>query len=261
MHRYGEAIDDHQIPFGRRLAASGLVTFVDDLTRLSEVLAQHGNGTVESPFGPSEVLVEELSRLIEATVSRGAAPMPDPTLASDAWLRTGRTHRTRSSTDSLQMTATHSRPPYDAVLIGTGPPMLLEGLWRAEAGQRVVFVDRASEIGGSWRTPAVLGHRNVELGVHLIENRPHLNALLKNLLRCKRADAPATGFWLTSWSSRAHKTGPDGALRAGCRQSSDSMEQAKRASTRTTELAHRTHQLSACRSSTQEAGSARCSTP
>jgi hypothetical protein len=74
------------------------------------------------------------------------------------------------------------RVDFDAVLIGTGPPMLFEGLALAEAGQRVVFVDRGSEIGGSWHTPAVLGHSNVEVGVHLIENRPHLNAVIENLL-------------------------------------------------------------------------------
>jgi hypothetical protein len=75
-----------------------------------------------------------------------------------------------------------SRATFDTLLIGTGPPMLFEGLSLAAKGQRIIFVDRASEIGGSWRTPAVLGYRNVEVGVHLIENRPHLNALLERLL-------------------------------------------------------------------------------
>src|SRR5689334_9279330 len=72
--------------------------------------------------------------------------------------------------------------PSDVVLIGTGPPMLLEGLALAERGRRVIFVDRASEIGGCWRTPSLLGHSNVEVGVHLIENRPNLNAVMESLL-------------------------------------------------------------------------------
>lgn len=72
--------------------------------------------------------------------------------------------------------------PYDVLLIGTGPPMLFEGLALAETGARVLFVDRALDIGGSWRTPEVLGFRNVEVGVHLIENRPQLNRLFHVLL-------------------------------------------------------------------------------
>ena len=71
---------------------------------------------------------------------------------------------------------------YDVLLIGTGPPMLFEGLVLAEAGAHVVFVDRGDVLGGSWRTPDVLGFADVEVGVHLIENRPHLNQLFHALM-------------------------------------------------------------------------------
>jgi UDP-N-acetylglucosamine transferase subunit ALG13 len=39
LHRYGEAVDDHQVPFARRLAEAGLLTLVEDPTELSEALA------------------------------------------------------------------------------------------------------------------------------------------------------------------------------------------------------------------------------
>lgn len=71
---------------------------------------------------------------------------------------------------------------YDALIIGTGPPVLFEGLRRAESGQKVAFVDRAQTVGGSWRTGQMLDHDGVELGVHLIENRAHLNAAFTALL-------------------------------------------------------------------------------
>ena len=39
LERYGEAVDDHQLAFGRKLAEAGLVTLVEDLTRLAEAVA------------------------------------------------------------------------------------------------------------------------------------------------------------------------------------------------------------------------------
>jgi UDP-N-acetylglucosamine transferase subunit ALG13 len=40
----GEAVDDHQLPLSRRLAASGLVTLVEDETRLTEAITAHADG-------------------------------------------------------------------------------------------------------------------------------------------------------------------------------------------------------------------------
>jgi len=34
LHRHGEMIDDHQVPFAARMAAAGLVTLVEDLATL-----------------------------------------------------------------------------------------------------------------------------------------------------------------------------------------------------------------------------------
>lgn len=80
------------------------------------------------------------------------------------------------------MSGTPGGPDYDALIIGTGPPMLFEGLRRAENNQKVAFIDRSATIGGSWRTGRLLGHEGVELGVHLIENRRNLNAAFQALL-------------------------------------------------------------------------------
>jgi UDP-N-acetylglucosamine transferase subunit ALG13 len=39
LQRYGEAVDDHQLSFGRRLAEAGLVTFVEDPAQLAAAVA------------------------------------------------------------------------------------------------------------------------------------------------------------------------------------------------------------------------------
>jgi UDP-N-acetylglucosamine transferase subunit ALG13 len=48
LHRYGEAVDDHQLPIARRLAAAGLVTLVEDPAQLAAAL-------VETPPAPGSL--------------------------------------------------------------------------------------------------------------------------------------------------------------------------------------------------------------
>ena len=48
LHRYGEAVDDHQLPIARRLAAVGLVTLVEDPAQLAAAL-------VETPPAPASL--------------------------------------------------------------------------------------------------------------------------------------------------------------------------------------------------------------
>jgi UDP-N-acetylglucosamine transferase subunit ALG13 len=40
LQRHGEAVDDHQLPLARRLAAAGLVTLVEDAQLLAAALAE-----------------------------------------------------------------------------------------------------------------------------------------------------------------------------------------------------------------------------
>jgi exopolysaccharide biosynthesis glucuronosyltransferase PssE len=39
LRRFGEAVDDHQLPFARRLHEAGLVVLVEDLSQLKEAIA------------------------------------------------------------------------------------------------------------------------------------------------------------------------------------------------------------------------------
>lgn len=59
LRRYGEAIDDHQVEFGRSLAAAGLVTMVEDPAGLAEAVttapgaaaARAGDGRLARDIG------------------------------------------------------------------------------------------------------------------------------------------------------------------------------------------------------------------
>jgi UDP-N-acetylglucosamine transferase subunit ALG13 len=60
-----EAVDDHQLPVARRLEEAGLVTLVEDLTRLEEVVARAGE-EVDVSLGADERLVSELREYVLA---------------------------------------------------------------------------------------------------------------------------------------------------------------------------------------------------
>lgn len=71
------------------------------------------------------------------------------------------------------------RPGSELVVVGSSPLMLMHALAHARSGCRVRILDRAAVVGGSWKTPAMLGFSSVECGVHLLENRPGLYARLE----------------------------------------------------------------------------------
>ncbi|MBA2741656.1 MAG: glycosyltransferase [Actinobacteria bacterium] len=62
-----EAVDDHQLPVARRLEAAGLVTLVEDLSRLDEAVAKAGE-QVEVSLGADERLVTELRDYIRDAI-------------------------------------------------------------------------------------------------------------------------------------------------------------------------------------------------
>jgi UDP-N-acetylglucosamine transferase subunit ALG13 len=69
LARFGEAVDDHQVGFGRRLHGEGLVELVEDLERLPEVVARHERGFAGA-VGVEGRLVEELRELIGTVLAR-----------------------------------------------------------------------------------------------------------------------------------------------------------------------------------------------
>jgi exopolysaccharide biosynthesis glucuronosyltransferase PssE len=69
LRRYGEAVDDHQLHFARRLAEGGLVMLAEDPERLPEVLAVADGSSFEASVGADERLVEELRLMITAALA------------------------------------------------------------------------------------------------------------------------------------------------------------------------------------------------
>ena len=49
LHRHGEAVDDHQVHFARRLEAAGLATVVEDLDQLPRLI-----GAQQPPPAPED---------------------------------------------------------------------------------------------------------------------------------------------------------------------------------------------------------------
>ena len=58
LHRFGEAVDDHQVFFARQLEAAGLATVVDDVASLSDVVAQ-GDHSAAPVSGPDPAIAVE----------------------------------------------------------------------------------------------------------------------------------------------------------------------------------------------------------
>ena len=77
LARFGEAVDDHQLAFARRFAATGQVRLVEDLEELPAALEETGDAAeVHTPTG---MLARELRAYIEhAVVSSPRRLAPNP---------------------------------------------------------------------------------------------------------------------------------------------------------------------------------------
>ncbi len=68
LHRFGEAVDDHQVFFARQLEAAGLATIVEDVERLPAALAQQDHVAALEP-GPD--LAAEIRKAIDGLLGSG----------------------------------------------------------------------------------------------------------------------------------------------------------------------------------------------
>jgi UDP-N-acetylglucosamine transferase subunit ALG13 len=73
LHRYGEAVDDHQLPWGRRVAEAGLVVLCEDPADLAQVVAS-GGGQLDVQLRPSRRLVGDLREYLATAID---APLGD----------------------------------------------------------------------------------------------------------------------------------------------------------------------------------------
>jgi UDP-N-acetylglucosamine transferase subunit ALG13 len=90
--RFGEAVDDHQLAFGHRLAETGLVTLVTDPARLREALPSKACDRASSALPGAGPLAEDLATYLRSIVGETARD-PDRRRPS----RIARPRRGRSS--------------------------------------------------------------------------------------------------------------------------------------------------------------------
>ena len=75
LRRYGEAVDDHQLTFGRRVHAEGFVQLVEDLGALSEAAARHER-RFDGAVRLEGRLVHELRDFVRAQTEGGSKGPP-----------------------------------------------------------------------------------------------------------------------------------------------------------------------------------------
>lgn len=73
LARFGEAVDDHQLTFGRRFADAGFVTLVEDPADLRPALAAARGGDAAVTLSPDHTLTAELRWYLAARVAQPPA--------------------------------------------------------------------------------------------------------------------------------------------------------------------------------------------
>jgi len=68
LRAFGETVDDHQVESARRFAAAGLVTLVEDASRLRDALVNRGETAIEPPAGGGRLARELRNYLADMIV-------------------------------------------------------------------------------------------------------------------------------------------------------------------------------------------------
>ncbi len=66
LRRFGEAVDDHQVAFARKLERTGLVSVVEDLVHLPDALRPASAAGIE--LGPSDRFVADLRAYLDGVI-------------------------------------------------------------------------------------------------------------------------------------------------------------------------------------------------
>ena len=70
---------------------------------------------------------------------------------------------------------------YDSIVVGASPTSLFEAAALAEAGKRVLVVDRSNRIGGAWSTLSFENLGTVECGTHYLVDLPNVYQFMEEL--------------------------------------------------------------------------------
>ena len=70
---------------------------------------------------------------------------------------------------------------YDSIVVGASPTSLFEAAAMAEAGKRVLVVDRSDKVGGAWSTLSFEDLGTVECGTHYLVDLPNVYPFMEEL--------------------------------------------------------------------------------
>ncbi|PIS03445.1 MAG: hypothetical protein COT85_00235 [Chlamydiae bacterium CG10_big_fil_rev_8_21_14_0_10_42_34] len=85
---------------------------------------------------------------------------------------------------------------FDCIFIGTSPFSLLEALYQAQSGKKVLILEENSLCGGAWQSINACGIDHVDLGCHLVGTDTKLKAFFETYIGCKTVslDDPTRPF-------------------------------------------------------------------
>ena len=75
LHRFGEAVDDHQLEFGRRASEAGFVTLVEDTDMLAATIARQQQSPPPPPRPDDRLVADLRDFLADATGCDGRYSM------------------------------------------------------------------------------------------------------------------------------------------------------------------------------------------
>ncbi len=87
---------------------------------------------------------------------------------------------------------------YDVVVVGSSPMMIIEALYQELQGHRVALVEKASELGGPWRTKTFDDIANVEVGCHIIHHSEESYQFLTDWLGLELSFLPTHYLFFSS---------------------------------------------------------------
>lgn len=92
---------------------------------------------------------------------------------------------------------------FDCVVVGSSPFSLIEALYRAHLGERVLILEEAGECGGAWKSITVCGIPHADLGCHQIGQDTLLRSFLEEYIGCHMVslDNPLISYSQSSGSN------------------------------------------------------------
>jgi hypothetical protein len=86
---------------------------------------------------------------------------------------------------SFHLLAWSMATDFDCVVVGSSPISLLEALYQAHLGKKVLILEEAKECGGAWKSISICGVEHADLGCHQIGNDPKLEKFLEDFVGCR----------------------------------------------------------------------------